>query len=955
MKSCGLILTVLALLVLAGCGGGGMTTQLTTYTISASVTGLSGGTLVLQNNSANNLSVTADGTYPIVSGVASGAAYAVTILTQPSGQTCILGTNASGTATANITVTVSCAANLTLSAMVTGLSGGSLILQDDKGGQLTFTSNGTQAFATLYPSGNTYTVSINTQPSGQTCTLGSNATGTITANTTVTVTCAATLYTISAMITGLSGGSLILQDDKGDQLTFTSNTTQAFATSYTSGAAYSVSIVTQPAGQICTLGSNASGNANSNITVAVTCVTPVTFTLSAMVSGLPTGSLALVDDQGDALTFTTNGTQTFLTPYLSGASYSVSISAQPSGGTCTLGSNASGTMTANTTVAITCVASFTIGGTVNGYTGTGLVLQNNGGNNLTVNQNATSFTFSTPIPSGSTYNVTVLTQPNTPTQTCTVQAGTGSGTVTNANITSVVINCTTNSYTIGGNVNGLTGSGLQLQDNNTDTLTINASGPFTFATKILSGNPYSVTVSTQPSGQSCTVTAFASGTVTNANITSVVVTCGAITTHNIWTWQNGTDTTDQAGIYTSKGATGTPGSRQGAVTWTDLSGNLWLFGGLGYDNLGNLGYLNDLWEYSPSANTWTWVAGSNSINQNGSYVSPFIPGARAWGVGWTDQSGNLWMFGGYGEDSNILDNAGPMNDLWKFTTGGTWNFIGGSDLINPGGTYGNKGSCPSGTTCFPGGRYQATGFVDPSGNFWMFSGFGFDSASNQGFLNDLWEFSGGLWTWQSGSKTNGAPPSYPTNTGTFGPNNVPGARLGSVSWIDSSGNFWLFGGNGIDSQNATGALNDLWEFNGSQWAWQAGANVIDQAGTYGAVGSAGTPGSRFFTSGWIDKSNNLWLFGGEEGLGSAEFNDLWEFTNGGWIWMNGGEGASSADNPLFGVYGTITKGTSSTTPGARELSVSWVDNSGNLWLFGGFGFATENPPDHLNDLWEYQP
>ena len=110
------------------------------------------------------------------------------------------------------------------------------------------------------------------------------------------------------------------------------------------------------------------------------------------------------------MSFTSNGTQQFATPYASGAIYSVSINSQPTGENCVLGSNASGTITANTTVAVTCTASaFTIGGTINGYAGTGLVLQDNGGNNLTVNQGATSFTFAGTLAMGATYSVTVLT------------------------------------------------------------------------------------------------------------------------------------------------------------------------------------------------------------------------------------------------------------------------------------------------------------------------------------------------------------------------------------------------------------------------------------------------------------------------------------------------------------------------------------------------------------------
>src|SRR5207248_2505799 len=126
-----------------------------------------------------------------------------------------------------------------------------------------------------------------------------------------------------------------------------------------------------------------------------------------------------------------------------------------------------------------------------------LVLQNNLTNNLTVTAGATSFTFSTPIPSGGAYSVTVLTQPAG--QTCSVGAGSGTA---NGNVTNVAITCSTITYTIGGTITGLTASGLVLQNNLTDNLTI-ASGAagFTFNTPIPSGGAYSVTTLTQPSGQ----------------------------------------------------------------------------------------------------------------------------------------------------------------------------------------------------------------------------------------------------------------------------------------------------------------------------------------------------------------------------------------------------------------------------------------------------------------------
>jgi hypothetical protein len=45
--------------------------------------------------------------------------------------------------------------------------------------------------------------------------------------------------------------------------------------------------------------------------------------------------------------------------------------------------------------------------------------------------------------------------------------------------------------------------------------------------------------------------------------------------------------------------TNQPGGRKDSVGWTDLSGNLWIFGGFGYDATNSAGYLNDLWKYTP--------------------------------------------------------------------------------------------------------------------------------------------------------------------------------------------------------------------------------------------------------------------------------------------------------------------------------------------------------------------
>src|SRR5450759_2446108 len=72
------------------------------------------------------------------------------------------------------------------------------------------------------------------------------------------------------------------------------------------------------------------------------------------------------------------------------------------------------------------------------------------------------------------------------------------------------------SYTVRGGVRGLAGSGLVLQNNGGDDLSISASGAFTFLKAVTNGTAYAVTVKTQPSVLSQTCTVYnGSGTITN--------------------------------------------------------------------------------------------------------------------------------------------------------------------------------------------------------------------------------------------------------------------------------------------------------------------------------------------------------------------------------------------------------------------------------------------------------
>jgi N-acetylneuraminic acid mutarotase len=214
-----------------------------------------------------------------------------------------------------------------------------------------------------------------------------------------------------------------------------------------------------------------------------------------------------------------------------------------------------------------------------------------------------------------------------------------------------------------------------------------------------------------------------------------------------------------------------------------------------------------------------------------------------------------------------------------------------------------------------------------------------------------------LWTWIGGSQTPGEVSVYGT-MGLPAAGNQPGARSGSAAWTDSSGNFWMFGGYGFFISGGTTDLSDLWEYNpkSQQWTWVGGSTVGETSGVYGTLGVAAAgnqPGARENSLTWTDAGGNFWLLGGYglDGSGNRSYlNDLWEFNPSTmqWTWISGSNQVNA-----FGNYGTQGKAAASNVPGARFAGAAWKDSAGNLWLFGGSGYAASGSDGDLNDLWEF--
>ena len=411
-----------------------------------------------------------------------------------------------------------------------------------------------------------------------------------------------------------------------------------------------------------------------------------------------------------------------------------------------------------------------------------------------------------------------------------------------------------------------------------------------------------------------------------------------------WTWMSGDNMSGTAGVFGTQGVPNVlnhPPALYEGCEWTDLNGNFWFYGSLS----GGI-TLADLWRYNPVTNEWTWMTGPGGTTTTPVYGTRGVsspmnqPGGRGYGMlSWTDNAGNLWMFGGY---SNLVNSF--LGDLWKFDVGSNeWTWMSGDTLPNPIGNHGVMG-VPAASNIPPASTESACAWSEGD-NLWFYCGM----TSGGPFMGDMWRYniSADQWTWMAGDTTYNALPVYGM-LGVSAPTNFPGARMCYSHWKDLNNDFWIFGG----SSNG-GLNNDLWKFSPatSEWTWMSGPSTTSAGGSYGTrcvSDPLNLPPSRSEARAtWTDDCGRFWLFGGSTAV-LGWVNDLWRYDPAidEWTWVSGSNTGGSPGN--YGV-----KGVSSPTnvPGARQGSHGYMDAAGNLWLLGGY----ENAGTMINDLWRYVP
>jgi Kelch motif/Galactose oxidase, central domain len=341
---------------------------------------------------------------------------------------------------------------------------------------------------------------------------------------------------------------------------------------------------------------------------------------------------------------------------------------------------------------------------------------------------------------------------------------------------------------------------------------------------------------------------------------------------NEWTWLSGSNSTNQTGIYGTQGSTSAsnmPGARYSSMTWV-FNNKLYLFGG----SSNGPGYFNDLWEYDPVTNYWTWLKGSNLINQVGVYgtigisSSSNVPSARRAGGAWV-YNNKFYLFGG-----NYYSSTTYMyNDLWEYDpSSNNWRWIKGSNTPGQYGNYGTKGVTTSSNV--PGSREDFFTWVNNEKTY-IFGGIGF-SSSSQAYLADLWEYNAitNNWTWINGSNLT----NYPGTTGTQGvasSTNFMGVRYGGSSWFFNN-KLYAMGGYGKIANFEV--RDDVWEYDLSTnyWTWLKGSSTGGTAGNYGSLGvsaSTNNPRARYSNFGWFDGNKYYMMGGNNNNLGYL--NDLW--------------------------------------------------------------------------------
>lgn len=408
-------------------------------------------------------------------------------------------------------------------------------------------------------------------------------------------------------------------------------------------------------------------------------------------------------------------------------------------------------------------------------------------------------------------------------------------------------------------------------------------------------------------------------------------------TTNMWTWiRNGVANFGTQGVPSAASYPG--GHGYGALTWTDLNNNLWLYGGTAS------GWDANLWKYNIATGQWTWMKGPGTCTctqpvhgTKGVASATNHPGSRAeTSCTWLDATGNLWFFGGQACNGSCTSgsHAGTYSDVWKYDIStNNWTWMSGPSALTQAPVYGTKGT-PA-TTNTPGGRFVFASGTDLQGNFILFGGSGNVSGP---YRNDLWRYNyvTDQWTWLSGTNLSNQNGTYTTKCVPSLTDYPDGGYEERTRWTDDCGNLWVFSPGSYSSPKSA-----LWRYSiaNNTWTWVTGNGLANQNGVFGTLGvpaPTNHPGTRKGGNSWRYKTD-FYMFGGSgmAATGSnSSINDMWKYI---------------PDKPVASFTYTSTGScapstvtfTNSSTPGCNEIK-------SYLWDFGDPASGANNNSTDAN-------
>lgn len=366
---------------------------------------------------------------------------------------------------------------------------------------------------------------------------------------------------------------------------------------------------------------------------------------------------------------------------------------------------------------------------------------------------------------------------------------------------------------------------------------------------------------------------------------------------------------------------------------------------------------NQIWKYNLNNNLWTCVKFPDSVvevyGEQGVSDELNTPPSL-----WKIKNSvviedDFYFFGGldpcgYMDDNCVYGGSDEHNSLWKYNMNSNqWTWVKGNDKKNILGFYGKKGE--ENVNNVPSARHNSLLWAEED-NIYLFGG---QSINADGFF-DVWKFNliTNNFSWIDGKSYNyfhgifnGIANHYMYDKDVASIFNYL-ETTSDINWGQKGEKLWRY-----YNVNSASEFNGIWEYNvatSENFLLKPDSTIgIGDYGELGVPNETNFPPFRLFSLLW-ETDEKLYLMGGMKD--SVTYNDFWEFdkeTNL-WTWIGGAQ----YDQPEYNHYGEIGVPSAENYPRSRRNAATWVDELGNLWLFGGAHFHLSY---YFNDLWKYNP